>query len=446
MALARSAETVEAAKKKDYPKLMMLAVLHMAQYFPAAFTGTALPFMFRQQGLPLEMFWLLALPGIPRWFKWIMALAVDNKYNKRIGRRKSWIIPCTLVGAGAYALLALFPPELDLVYIIVAILIFKSFVLACQDIAVDAYAAEGMQDHERPVGTSMINLMGAVAGTLGNATVILVDTFGWAPMMIAASALMLVAAAPAIIKKEPAPPPAAQKREARGERPNLWQAISRIDSRFIMPFLFIYGFGAAFFPSMVGPFLADKGLTLTEYGTFSVIVGVAGSFLAALVTPWCIERIGSRKTAMIAIAIVPFEACVYVYWSLNDLPALPLLIISVAGMSFSTALYNFAVTISRFRWASKAQAGTDYAVQSSFWNFGDWAARSLSGLVAGAVGWAIFFPIGAVFAIVAGLLYILLFDRVENMVRAREEIELQSEHASETRSEYKGEPGEEFAE
>ena len=306
----------------------------------------------------------------------------------------------------------------------------------------DAYAAEGMQDHERPVGTSMINLMGAVAGTLGNATVILVDTFGWAPMMIAASALMLVAAAPAIIKKEPPAPPAAQKREARGERPNLWQAIIRIDSRFIMPFLFIYGFGAAFFPSMVGPFLADKGLTLAEYGIFSVIVGVAGSFLAALVTPWCIERIGSRKTAMIAIAIVPFQACVYVYWSLFDLPALPLLIISVAGMSFSTALYNFAVTISRFRWASKAQAGTDYAVQSSFWNFGDWAARSLSGVVAGAVGWALFFPIGAVFAIGAGLLYILLFDRVENMVRAREEIELQSE----AQNEYKGEPEEEFAE
>ncbi len=81
MALARSAETVEAAKKKDYPKLMMLAVLHMAQYFPAAFTGTALPFMFRQQGLPLEMFWLLALPGIPRWFKWIMALLVDNNWD-----------------------------------------------------------------------------------------------------------------------------------------------------------------------------------------------------------------------------------------------------------------------------------------------------------------------------------------------------------------------------
>ena len=54
---------------KDYPKLVTFAVLHMAQYFPAAFAGVALPFLFRKEGLPLDMFWLLALPGYTRFLK-----------------------------------------------------------------------------------------------------------------------------------------------------------------------------------------------------------------------------------------------------------------------------------------------------------------------------------------------------------------------------------------
>ena len=59
-----------------------------------------------------------------------MALVVDNYGSDRLGRRKSWIIPCTAIGALSYALLALFPPSLVSLHIIVGILIFKSFVMA----------------------------------------------------------------------------------------------------------------------------------------------------------------------------------------------------------------------------------------------------------------------------------------------------------------------------
>lgn len=61
-------------KKIDFPKVTTIAVMHMAQYFPEAFAGIALPAIFRREGLPLEMFWLLALPLIPRWLKWLLAM------------------------------------------------------------------------------------------------------------------------------------------------------------------------------------------------------------------------------------------------------------------------------------------------------------------------------------------------------------------------------------
>ena len=159
--------------EKDHPKLVMLGMLHMAQYFPAAFTGIALPFLFRKEGLPLEMFWLLALPAIPRWLKWLIALVVDNYGSARIGQRKSWIIPCTAIGAAAYAALAWIPPTVSAVHVIVGILLAKSFIMAAQDIAVDGYAAESMTDAERAAGTSIIGFLGTLANVSGKGVVTL---------------------------------------------------------------------------------------------------------------------------------------------------------------------------------------------------------------------------------------------------------------------------------
>ena len=406
---------------KDYPKLVTLAVLHMAQYFPAAFAGTAIPFLFRKEGLPLEMFWLLALPGYTRFLKWAMALVVDNFGSRRIGRRKSWIIPCTIIGALSYALLALFPPTLVSVHIIVGILIFKSFVMAAQDIAVDAYAAESMNDVERPVGTSLINFLGAVAGTLGTGAVALVDIFGWEVAMIGASALLIFAAAPAVWRREPPPPLAQQKREERGEKASIWPVFKRADSHYILPFMFIFGFGGAFLGSMVPPFWADRGLDTTEYGLLAGSAALGGGVLALTTIPWLISRIGLRGTAAIGITIVPVQAAMYTaFFLIDDLPDWPVLIASYVMAAWGVSLYGYAASISRFRWVSKAQAGTDYAVQSSIWNLGVSAGGSVSGFIAAWAGWAWFFPIAAITVLIGGVFYVGWFNRIETVVLARE--------------------------
>ena len=88
-------------------------------------------------------------------------------------------------------------------------------------------------------------------------------------------------------------------------------------------------------------------------------------------------------------------------------------------------IWSFVVNNSRFRWASKAQAATDYSMQSSIWNFGVWAAGSAAGFVVGGVGWAVFFPIAGCLAGAGGVFYIVMFDRIEAMVRRRERDELE---------------------
>ncbi|MEQ9450196.1 MAG: MFS transporter [Pseudomonadales bacterium] len=414
------------SSNKDFPKLISLGVLHMAQYFPITFTGIALPFLFRQEGLPLEMFWLLALPALPRWLKWAIALVVDNYGSERIGRRRSWIIPCTVVATGTYALLAFIPPSLDNVLLITGILVACGFVMAAQDIAVDAYAAESMTDAERPTGTSIINFLAGLAGVLGIVAVTLVERYSWTTTMLAAAALLLFAALPALLRPEPPTPAARQVREARGERPSLIGALKRRESFYILLFMFLFGFGHQFFLSMIGPFWADHGVSIETFGIIAATGTIAGGMLAAVTTPRLVERYGMRVSATVGLLVLPFEAGVYMYFDqTQQLPGLIVILPTVALLSFSTAIFLYTATISRFRWVSKAQAGTDYSLQSSMWNLGLWAAGSLSGLVAGSFGYSVFFPVAAVVTLCGGLFYVIFWQRIENLVREREIAEQQ---------------------
>ena len=110
---------------------------------------------------------------------------------------------------------------------------------------------------------------------------------------------------------------------------------------------------------------------------------------------------------------------------METLPIWPVLIGSYVLAAFGVSLYSYAASISRFRWASKAQAGTDYALQSSIWNLGVSAAASVSGFVAASLGWSLFFPIAAATICVGGLFYLILFNRIERLVQERELTEIQ---------------------
>ena len=411
----------------------MLAVLHMAQYFPAVFVGAALPYLFRKEGLALNLFWLLAIPGYTRFFKFLLALLVDRYSFSRLGRRKSWIIPCTIIGVLSYLSLSFFPPDVQWIYVIVGILTFKSLVMAAQDIAVDAYAAESMTDEERPLGTSLINCLAGIAGAIGFAAVAIVEAFNWATAMVVASLLLIIAALPAVVRDEPPPPRAAlikKKDLGFSVLKSMRWSLFRRDSWYILPFMFFFGFGGSLGPTMIPAFWADQSLTTTQYAVLSASAAVAGGVLAIFTVPWLANRIGLRKNAMVGLIVVPIQAAMYIIFSLmEDLPAMPTILLSYILIAWAVAHYGHSVSISRFRWVSKAQAGTDYAVQSSVWNLGVVSAATVSGFIATWTGaesgnWTGFFVISASVIVCAGLFYIFCFDKIEKWVVEREREEM----------------------
>jgi len=175
---------------------------------------------------------------------------------------------------------------------------------------------------------------------------------------------------------------------------------------------------------MVGAFWADQGLSIEEYGILSATATGAGGLLAAISVPWLAERIGLARAAMISMVFIPFQAIMYMSFSELGIPAWSLLLPTYVFIAWVTSFYGYAASISRFRWVSKGQAGTDYAVQSSIWNLGVSGGASLSGFAAAYLGWTFFFPLAAIVLLMGGIYYVVMYELIEQTVRSREQEEM----------------------
>lgn len=136
--------------KKDYKNIALLMFLYFLQGIPLGLTGS-LPFIltsrkvtYADQGTFSFAFWPFSL-------KLLWAPIVDSIYFKRIGRRKSWLIPIQYV-IGIFMILfsgyikylleekpAEFQSHHD-IYILTGIFFMFTFLAATQDIVVDGWA------------------------------------------------------------------------------------------------------------------------------------------------------------------------------------------------------------------------------------------------------------------------------------------------------------------
>ena len=82
---------------------------------------------------------------MPYSFKVFWAPFVELYYFPLIGKRKSWIVPMQLIGSILLFYLSTTIDDLLIqkqVYFLTSLLILNTFIITCQDIAVDSWAVE----------------------------------------------------------------------------------------------------------------------------------------------------------------------------------------------------------------------------------------------------------------------------------------------------------------
>ena len=407
-------------------KFTAILGLQMGQVFPAAFFGLMLTAIYRKNGLPLDMFWVFTIPSIPTWIRPLWAPLVDGVGNARLGPRRTWFIPCTLFGAGAYLLLSNFAPTMEDLWIIITILTIKTTIMTTQDIAIDGYMVENLEDHERGVGAALMDIGRNVAMFGSWAGVAWVyQQWGWTAAVQTASALLVLFSLPGILRREPPPPPHAVAARARGERPSLLALWRRPDARLAIPLIMLAAFGSGLITQMYVPFLVDKGFTVGEIG-ISILAPATflGTVLGATLTVGFLNRFGYRTTIFVAAFLMVPTVVPIMWMGQLEEPTLGIVFLVTLNGIFLPSFIQVAMAGARLKWASRSQAATDYTTQIVAMSLASSAGLGIGGILAEHLGWFFYFMLAGCVVIGACFTVWLLFDRVEALVEARDADEL----------------------
>mmetsp|Transcript_9132 Transcript_9132/g.25671 ORF Transcript_9132/g.25671 Transcript_9132/m.25671 type:complete len:478 (+) Transcript_9132:57-1490(+) len=129
---------------RDVPNMALLVILYSFQGLPMGLFLKSVPLLFKQY-LSYQEIGLIMMATLPYSWKFLWAPVIDIYQISSIGKRKSWIVPAQFAGCLVlfylyYNVQALL--EERRVYLLSGVLIFNTFVITCQDIAVDGWAVE----------------------------------------------------------------------------------------------------------------------------------------------------------------------------------------------------------------------------------------------------------------------------------------------------------------
>ncbi|MBK8717331.1 MAG: hypothetical protein IPN32_21690 [Deltaproteobacteria bacterium] len=134
-------------------RIALLTLLYFCQGLPGGFLAVALPVILLQQGVDLTRVGFVSALSLPWALKLLWAPWVDRRYSRRIGRRRSWMLPAMLVMLLCTASIGVLDPSESLVPIL-ALFGLLNLAAATQDIAVDGYAVSLLRDRELATGNA----------------------------------------------------------------------------------------------------------------------------------------------------------------------------------------------------------------------------------------------------------------------------------------------------
>lgn len=152
-------------------KMFSMLILGYASGLPLMLTASSLLLWYKDSGIDTQNISLLTLIAVPYTFKYLWAPFLDKVNIPWLGRRKGWILLTQVSLILLIALMSRFSPA-DTPFLIAFIGFLICFVSATQDIAINAYQTEILNESERALGNA-IAVMGYRIGMIVTGSIVL---------------------------------------------------------------------------------------------------------------------------------------------------------------------------------------------------------------------------------------------------------------------------------
>ncbi len=424
------------------PRVFGMIFLGFAAGLPFLLVFSTLSAWLHDEGISRSVIGFFSWVGITYSIKVFWAPVIDRLplplLTPWLGKRRSWMLVAQFGIAAGLAAMAMTNPQTETTMIaILAVLV--AFSSATQDIVIDAYRIEAM-DEEYQGAMAATYVFGYRLALLaaGAGAFYIAEFSSWKMAYLGMAALMSVGVITTLVIREPdhtltKATEALEKKIAQAaslgaQSGNLF---SRITSWFanalVTPFvefftrngklavwilllIAIYKISDITMGVMANPFYLDLGFSKKEIADVTKVFGFFMTIFGAALGGILVTRYGVMKPLLAGSILVAVTNCLFALLAVNE-PSLALLatVISADNLSGGLATSAFIAYLSGL--TNKAYTATQYALFSSLMTLPAKLLGGFSGVIVDAQGYSFFFIYAATVGIPAILLVFFLLRR-----------------------------------
>jgi PAT family beta-lactamase induction signal transducer AmpG len=371
-----------------------------------------LPAWLRTEHVDLKTIGLFALIQFPYTWKFLWSPLLDRYVVPMLGRRRGWMVLTQFGLLAVIASMGAFSPQSDL-RTIAWIATLLAFLSATQDIVLDAYRRELLDDSELGLGNAVHVNAYRIAGLIpGSLSLVLADMLPWNMVFIITALFMIPGIVMTLMVQEPqrAMPPKSL-RDAVVEP--FREFINRQgwgSALLILAFLLFYKLGDSMCTALATPFYLDMGFSKTDIGLIAKNAGLWPAVIGGLLGGLWMVKIGINR-ALWVFGVVQLLAIFGFAWLASighhaEIGALERtqLAIVIGMEAFGVGVGTAAFVAFIARTTHPAYTATQFALFTSLMAIPRTFANAATGWLVEAMGWTGFFLLCALLAVPGMLL------------------------------------------
>jgi MFS transporter, PAT family, beta-lactamase induction signal transducer AmpG len=408
-------------------RILAIFFLGFSSGLPIMLVLATLTAWLNSQGVSKSMIGLFAYVLTPYTLKFVWAPIMDRVplpvLTALLGRRRSWMLLSQLGLMAAILGLAATDPGTSLATT-AAMAVLVAFMSASQDIVIDAYRIEILEEERLGAGAAVVVLGYRIAMWVATTGALAIAYFWGYPAAYTAMALLVpVGIVTVLLNPEPA---GSRSASPRGEQrllawldevvaapfKDFFARNGRATALVILAFISLYKASDVLIAQMAFPFYQDVGFNELEIGWVSGTFGLFCTFLGSFLMGAMIWRFGIIPGLFFAGLLQMSSNLMFALqaWVGRDLALfhLTIFIENTSGGMGTTAFVAYLSSLCNIRYTA-----VQYALLTSFMQvLGKFVITPSSGFLVDAVGWIPFFLISSAAGIPALLLLLWLWRRI----------------------------------
>lgn len=419
---------------ESYRDRRVLAVLFLgfSSGLPLPLTWGTLSAWLAMDGISRSTIGLFALVGMPYSLKLWAPLFDRLPPPLRLGRRRGWAVSIQLALMVAILALGMSDPRQQ-IGVVACLAVLVAFLSASQDIVLDAYRIELLDQAQQGPGAGAVQVGYRLAMLVGGAgTMFLADIFGWSTAYGVMACLMFVGVAVILISPELTGNVSrfSSSEKLRGIS-RLWAELQQTVVRpfadltrrqgwgAALIFIVTYKLGEALAGVMATPLYISLGFSLTEIATVSKIFGFFATIIGCLAGGAVVNALGCRKALLICGVLQSLGNLFYILQAQAG-HHVEYLALCVAAENLTGGMAGTALVAYVSMLCNASYTATQYALLSSLATLGRTFFASSGGFLADSLGWEAFFLLTTVITIPALLLLLWMMARWPDFKAAAE--------------------------